>query len=94
MSAEKNPGAGDAGGKGEFRVNEFSDDASQPFLNRYSCSGCIFFGPDWRANGLGECRRRAPRVTRPPGGAAWPMVKAGGWCGEYQGRESRESRDE
>ncbi len=53
-----------------------------------TCETCRF----WRAviqsnDGLGECRRYAPRsrrVSEPKGQVSWTITKSADWCGEHQ----------
>lgn len=50
-----------------------------------SCKTCRFYGGDISRNGhiRGECRKDTPRLDR-DGAAAWPIVRPGDWCGEFQ----------
>jgi len=50
--------------------------------DRPACRFCVYFEKapvGWH----GECRRFAPKETDSDGGAAWPQVTPGDWCGEF-----------
>lgn len=56
------------------------------------CEGCRFFNS--YGDG-GECRRHAPIGMREqhPELAKWPWVNAHGWCGDFEARPPKESKE-
>ena len=66
---------------------------------KHTCETCNAFQPSdiKDANGqvMGECRARSPQVlaqyNTPQGGAwqcGWPPTAAGGWCREWEKKET------
>lgn len=57
-------------------------------MTRPTCFSCLFFQDGYRwETGAAKCVRHAPVFTASSTGmltAAWPMVSASDWCGDYE----------
>ncbi len=59
-----------------------------------TCPSCLWCEAMKRGNiNWLECRHDPPKVMGDDCSAMWPIVPAGGWCGEFQGSPRPRSKE-